>query len=191
MSDWKRGVLGKLGLDCMELTPEDWVLALLYVDGKSRLMGEASLHTIFFLYPYPSFKFTTLLVTVYSEELHRVLNDLINRGLVRKKIEYINGRLVDTYFLTERGSAAAAGLVNEMTRRWVMLDGFIVREGRRILEELESLKRTYNGRSPRMLLKVILDKIRNEEPAMGLRLEEGALTYLKALIQGMERDFFY
>ncbi|MFZ8854634.1 MAG: hypothetical protein ACO2OQ_00515, partial [Thermofilaceae archaeon] len=64
--------------------------------------------------------------------------------------------------LTERGVAEARELTAQLSSSWVVLGGLAVRRGSEVISELEALKKTYNGRSPLELLKLLVSKLEAE-----------------------------
>ena len=52
--------------------------------------------------PLP-FPFARINDTVFSEPLQRILNSLVEKGLIEKRTEYVNGRIVVRYRLTSKG----------------------------------------------------------------------------------------
>ncbi|MCC6059617.1 MAG: hypothetical protein LM563_05180, partial [Thermofilum sp.] len=62
----------------------------------------------------------------------------------------------------ERGVAEARKLTAQLSSSWVVLAGLAVRRGSEVISELEALKKTYNGRSPLELLKLLVSKLEAE-----------------------------
>lgn len=188
VDEWKKIVVRQLGLSLLDLKPEDWIVLLLAADGYSPISGEESMHTCFFLYSLCPFNFKTLLITVYSSDLHRALSNLIERGIVKRSMEYVDGDFREVFKLTDDGRVLADSLKLKLSRSWVFVNNIVLRRGDSIMEELASLKRTYNERKPSTLLKLILNNVESSESILELRLSEDEVDYLKKVYKYYQRE---
>ena len=183
VEDWKREVLDKAGIDWVELDEREWIILLLGLDGQAPIIGEHVFHVIFFLYPLAPFDVRPLFLTPFSPRVRKALTSLIRDGLIQRELEVVKGSLVDTYSLTRYGREAYAKLMRKVEGKWLLLSKFVVKPSKTVLEDLESLKRTYNGRTPKSLLRAILSKVRGDNAILTARLGEEALDYLRYLLR--------
>jgi len=81
---------------------------ILYIMSKKGEVSRKEAHELVFLVrervriPLP-LPFVRTNDTVFSEPLQRLLNSLVEKGLIEKKTEYVNGRIVVRYRLTSKG----------------------------------------------------------------------------------------
>ena len=188
MMSWKAEVLKGMGLEWLELLPEEWLLLLLSLDDYEPLLGEESLHTILFLYPYSPFNFTPLLITVYSREVSNALMALVSKGLVRRGLEFREAMPVEVIRVTAAGRREGLRLIDRVRRSWLLLRGFVVKRGKQVIDELTALKRTYNGRGPATLLKLLLNHVESGSVVLEQRLGRDACSYLKKVYRSYLRD---
>ncbi len=143
--EWKNEVLSQMGVgSVLELSLGDAILLLLYLGGEP-IYGVEALHTVLFLYPYFDSGEELLLLAPYSRKVDRLLAEMEREGLVERRVEYRGDRVVTAFLLTGRGRERAKSLASRIRRSFVLLRGFAARRGFQVLEELESLKHTYNG----------------------------------------------
>lgn len=163
MDEWKFEVLNQLNLTPFhELGLRDLVLLFLLSDGRSPVLGEEVIHLCFFLYPYVDTPLSPSLILPRLSEVDKVLDSLESEGLIERRTEFIKGRYALVIRLTERGVAEARKVYGQITGSWVVLRGMAVRKGVEVLSELEALKKSYNGRSPFELLKLLVSKLEAE-----------------------------
>lgn len=185
--EWKKEILNSMGLSLININAKDWVLLILQVNGQSPIRGEEILHTIFFMMQYPPFNFKPLILSVYSEEVHQALEELTERGLVKREFSFDKGRAVEVLTLTEKGASEAARLAEKVREKWIVVGNIIVREGSKILSELETMKKTYNGRDITELLKLFLDRIDNPESIFDLWFSKDEIEYMKKIYRSLKR----
>jgi len=183
IQQWKREVLEKMGIEWVELSDREWLILLLGIDGKSPIVGEHVFHTIFFLYPLSPFDVKPLFVVPYSPDIAKLIAELRKQGVVERRLEVVKNELVDVYSLTTQGATQFAELLRKLRGRWVLLDGLVAKPAERLIEELEALKRTYNGKSPKSILRLLLNKVRSEDTVVTARIGKDAVEYLKTLIR--------
>ncbi|QOJ79542.1 hypothetical protein IG193_03535 [Infirmifilum lucidum] len=181
--DWQLELSKKIGLTPV-YTPshEDFVLLLLYLDGRTPLYGEEALHVILFLYPYVPLSSSPSIFLPFSPDLEKSLISLKDRGLIEEKTEFRGGRHVNTIRLTDRGVAEARKVFSEFSNSWILVHGFVLRKGSEVISELEALKKTYNDKSPLELLKVIASKVESEGDAFVKRLRLQSERHEKLVI---------
>ncbi|MEM1852419.1 MAG: hypothetical protein QXR56_01890, partial [Thermofilaceae archaeon] len=63
----------------------------------------------------------------------------------------------------------------------------MVREGSKVLSELEAMKKTYNGRDITELLKLFLDRIDDPESTFDLWFTRDEIEYLKKVYRYFKR----
>ncbi|MEM0042795.1 MAG: hypothetical protein QXF46_01925 [Thermofilaceae archaeon] len=185
--EWKRDVLSAMGLSLVSLSAKDWVLLILHVGGQSPIKGEEILHTIFFMMQYPPFNFRPLILSVYSNELHHAIEELTEMGLVKREYAFEKGRAVEVLALTEKGAFEASKLAEKVGESWISIGGVMVREGSKVLSELEAMKKTYNGRDITELLKLFLDRIDDPESTFDLWFTRDEIEYLKKVYRSFKR----
>lgn len=144
-AEWKKRVLAEMGIeDYVELGLGEIILLLVALGGKP-LQGLESLHLMLFLYPYVDSGEKLLFAAPYSAKVERELLRLEREGLVTRRSGHRNGRLTVSLVATQRGAERAKMLASKLRRSYVVFRGFAVRRGVEVLEELESLKKVYNG----------------------------------------------
>lgn len=157
--NWKLDMLREMGVTPVNLRPRDWVLLLLYTGGRNPIKGEESFHLTLFMMQCPPATFKTLLLSVFSPEIHHAVEQLVEEGLIRREYKYEGSKLVEIYSLSPRGAEEASKLVERVGGSYVLIGGTAVRKGDEVLSELEALKKTYNGRRLKEGLRLILDKL--------------------------------
>jgi DNA-binding MarR family transcriptional regulator len=163
LSDWKAEVLRQANLvPWSPIGLRELTLLFLAADGRSPVTGEEVIHLSFFFYPYAEARLSPSLLFPRLEELDKVLDSLEAEGLIERSVEPFRGRLTTVIRLTERGVAEARKLTAQLSSSWVVLAGLAVRRGSEVISELEALKKTYNGRSPLELLKLLVSKLEAE-----------------------------
>ncbi|MEM0024022.1 MAG: hypothetical protein QXG48_04070 [Thermofilaceae archaeon] len=185
--EWKRDVLNSMGLSLVNLGAKDWVLLILHVGGQSPIKGEEILHTIFFMMQYPPFNFKPLILSVYSNELHQAIEELTEKGLVKREYVFDKGKAVEVLTLTEKGTFEAFKLAEKVEENWIAIGEVMVREGSKVLSELEAMKKTYNGRDITELLKLFLDRIDNPESTFDLWFTKDEIEYMKKVYRSLKR----
>ncbi|RLE77099.1 MAG: hypothetical protein DRJ44_02815 [Thermoprotei archaeon] len=162
--DWKQRILKGMRIESVELSLEDWIILFLASDGFKGIDGKLKIHFMLFLYsPFISVKFRPTFLGVYSEEVELAIRDLILSGYVRKIHRYDDG-IKQEYVLTERGRSRAIYLMNSIANKWVLsADKLVVKQGKNILSEIESIKKTYNNKSNLTILALLIDKIVEEK----------------------------
>ncbi|RLE65104.1 MAG: hypothetical protein DRJ38_04340 [Thermoprotei archaeon] len=162
--DWKRYILRRMGIECIELSLDDWIILFLASDGFKGIDGKLKIHFMIFLYsPFVNVKFRPTFLGVYSEEVELAIRDLILSGYVRKVHKYGNG-IKQYYILTEKGKSRAIYLMNSISNKWILsADKLIIKQGKNILSEIESIKKTYNERSNLTILALLIEKIIEEK----------------------------
>ena len=161
--DWKQGVLKRMGIDCIELSLDDWIILFLASDGFRGIDSGLKIHLMIFLYPFINVKFRPTFLGVFSKDVEYAIRNLISLGYVKKVHRYANG-LKYEYVLTEKGRTRAIYLMSFLANKWILSsDKLIIKPGKNVLWEIESIKRTYNGRSNLTILALLLDKIVGEE----------------------------
>ena len=180
---WKSEVLRKMGIEWITLSRDEWIILLLGLDGRAPIVGEHVFHTVFFLYPFSPFDVKPLFLTPFSPEIFALLRRLGEEGIIEKGAEIVRGEFVDIYSLTDRGLSRYRDITRRGKNRWVLLKGFVAKPFTQVAEELEALKRTYNGRSPKSILKVLLSKARSEDPVLMAQLGERSVEFLRLLIR--------
>ena len=180
---WKESVLKKTGLEYITLTEEEWILLLAGADASSPILGEYTFHYIFFLYPFSPFNFKALLITPYSEQLDKCLKRMIEGGILVKEIKGVNTMVTEAYKLSLRGSTAYRNLKNRIYKKHILINDHLVRPVANILNELESLKKTYNGKELLKLLTLTIAKVKSGDLALELHLKEHEIQYLKRIIR--------
>ena len=180
---WKESVLKKTGLEYITLTEEEWILLLAGADASSPILGEYTFHYIFFLYPFSPFNFKALLITPYSEQLDKCLKRMIEGGILVKEIKVVNTMVTEAYKLSLRGSTAYRNLKNRIYKKHILINDHLVRPVANILNELESLKKTYNGKELLKLLTLTIAKVKSGDLALELHLKEHEMQYLKRIIR--------
>ena len=162
--DWKRYILRRMGIECIELSLDDWIILFLASDGFKGIDGKLKIHFMIFLYSsFVNVKFRPTFLGVYSEEVELAIRDLILSGYVRKVHKYGNG-IKQYYILTEKGKSRAIYLMNSISNKWILsADKLIIKQGKNILSEIESIKKTYNERSNLTILALLIEKIIEEK----------------------------
>uniref|UniRef100_A0A7C4BA29 Uncharacterized protein n=1 Tax=Thermofilum pendens TaxID=2269 RepID=A0A7C4BA29_THEPE len=161
--DWKAEILKQTNLaPWSSVGLRELTLLFLAADGRSPVAGEEVIHVSLFLYPYAEARLSPSLLFPRLEELDKILDSLEAEGLIERKVEPFRGRLATVIRLTERGAAEARKLAAQLSSSWVVLGRLAVRKGSEVLSELEALKKTYNGRSPLELLKLLVSKLEAE-----------------------------
>ncbi len=181
--DWQLELAKKIGLTPV-YTPshEDFVLLLLYLDGRTPLYGEEVLHVILFLYPYVPLSSSPSIFLPFSPDIEKSVISLRDRGLIEEKTEFRGGRHVNAIRLTDRGVAEARKVFSAFSSSWVLVHGFVLRKGSDVVSELEALKKTYNDKSPLELLKVIASKVESEGEAFVKRFRLQSERHEKLVI---------
>lgn len=179
--EWKKEVLSEIGVRPINPTPRDWVLLLLHAGDRSPLRGEESLHITFFMMQYPPFNFKPLILSVYSSELHKALEELMAEGLVERSYSFERGRSVELLILTAKGAAEAASLAERVKGSWVVVGEVMIREGTEVLSELEALKKTYNGKEIADWMKLFLERIERADTTFDLWFAKDEMEYMKRL----------
>ncbi|RLE59918.1 MAG: hypothetical protein DRJ35_04635 [Thermoprotei archaeon] len=195
MEDWKRDQLKNMGIkEIYEPTLEEWILLTLYLDGKKPIYGLEVLQFIFFMYPYVNARFTPLFFAPYSPDIEKVLVELEQKGLVDRRTEFINGRISPAIYLTTKGEYRSKNLFKKLHSGWIVSKGFVIRIGTEILQELEALKKTYNGKSLVELLQLLASKIEAERENVFLNLPgdseniiDTAIKYAREFLKDIRR----
>ena len=185
--EWKKQILEQIGLASTTLTARDWILLMLLADDRRPMVGEESLHIAFFMMQVPPFSFKPLLFSVYSSELHRALEELMEEGLVRRSVSFERGRAVESIALTDKGALEAYSLAEKVRKTWVLVGELVIREGSKILGELEALKKTYNGKDLNEWIKLFLDRIDNPESLFDLWFSKDEIEYMKKIYSQFKR----
>jgi len=185
---WKESVLDQLGVNWIRLSPEEWLLLFHAVDGRKPVKGIATHHIAFLMTRQPVFKYKPLLLGVYSPEIHSALNNMLSKGLVKREYSYENRRLIETYSLTQSGEAAARRILEKIKGSWILIGDMVLREGSRVLSELEAVKKTYNGRGIHSSLQLILDKLETVEGLPNLNLTPEETEYIKKLYRSFKME---
>lgn len=163
MNEWKAELLKQVNLNPFrEVGLRDLVLLFLLSDGRSPVFGEEIIHLCLFLYPYVDAPLSPSLIFPRLSEVDKVLESLEAEGFIERKTEFTRGRYTAVVRLTERGVVEARKLYGQLQDSWVVLRGVAVRRGVDVLGELEALKKTYNGRGPLELLKLLITKLEAE-----------------------------
>jgi len=186
--DWKASVLSEMGIPALTLSPQEWVLLLLLADGGRPMMGELDLHLAFFMMQVTPFRFELRvepeLFYVHSSELSRALEELAAKGLVRREAS----QEAELISLTERGLLEARSLAERVRRGWVFVDDVVVKEGSKVLSDLEALKKTYNGKSVYEWMKIIVDKVSSPESPFDQRFTSEEIESMKKILsQALKR----
>ncbi|MEZ0345988.1 MAG: hypothetical protein ABWK01_05515 [Infirmifilum sp.] len=170
-SNWRVELAQQLGLVPV-YTPvtEDFVLLLLYLDGRAPFYGEEILHLCFFLYPYVRVKASPTLFIPLSSDVEKAVLSLKEKGLVEERKEFRGGRYVNTVRLSDQGVSEARKVFSTFANSWILTNDFVLRKGAEMISELEALKKTYNDKTPLELLKVLASKIDSEGEAFVKRL---------------------
>ena len=195
MEKWRLSILERMGLrQVHKPSLEEWVLLLLYLDGKKPVYGMETLHYIFFIYPYVDARFSTLLFAPYSPELEKSVLNLERERLIDRRAEFLNGRITTAFFLTNKGAERAKKTFFKFRESWLLLKGFIVRKGEDVVNELEALKKTYNGKSLLELLRLLASKVEAERESLFLNTEikdqktlDALLNYARTFLKEMKR----
>lgn len=181
IDNWKIEMLKTIGLDCIVLNEEEWIMLLMAVDGYSPIIGEEVFHTCFFLYPYVSFSFKPLFLSVYAEEVSSAIERLKEKGLVKLEFDYSGQYLREVYKLTSSGRGIADKLLRRVKSGWIVFRDILVRSGGKVLDELTALKKTYNGRGPAELLKLVLNQLNSTNNIFRVRFNDREISYLKKI----------
>jgi len=185
---WKEEVLNGLGFEWVRLGTEEWVLLLLEADDRQPVRGIHSLHVMLLMARQPVFDFKPLLLGVYSPEVQRAVERLIDEGLLKRDYVYEKRRLVEVYSMTPRGEEAARRVVAKVKNSWLLIGDIVLREGSKVLSEIEAVKKTYNGRGVLESLKLILDKMEAAEDMPGLALAEDEVEFVKRLYRSYKME---
>jgi DNA-binding PadR family transcriptional regulator len=160
---WKSEVLEYIKLGKMyEPKPEDFVLLLAYLDGKSPIYGDEVLHFIVAIYPYVEVSLSPSFFLPFSAEVERTLKNLLDRKLVARTKQLYRGSERNIIKITEEGVDDARRLLKLFSDNWLLLRKTVVRPGLEVVNELEALKKTYNGKSVSELMRVLATKIGTE-----------------------------
>ncbi len=178
---WKLETLIDMEMSCLELCEEEWVILLLAVDGFSPIIGEEVFHTCFFLYPYVSFNFKPLLLSVYAQEISEALDRLREKGLLKLDFDYSGLTLKEVFKLTNEGRIIAERVIKRVKKGWIVFKDVLIRKGSKVIEDLTALKKTYNGRGPAELLRLMLNQLNSTSNIFTVRLNSKELSYLKKI----------
>lgn len=176
---WKLETLRNMEINCLELSEEEWVILLLAVDGFSPIVGEEVFHTCFFLYPYTSFNFKPLLLSVYAQEISEAIDRLKEKGLLKLDFDYSGIALREVFKLTNEGRTVAEKIIKSVKKGWIIFRHVLIRKGNKVVEDLTALKKTYNGRGPAELLRLMLSQLNSTNNIFTVRLNNKELSYLK------------
>ncbi len=169
--DWHFEIAEKLELaPIYEPVLDDFLLLFLYLDGRTPFYGEETLHLCFFLYPYVSVKASPSVFLPFSQEIEDAILRLRAKDLVEEGKDFRGGRYVSMLKLSDIGVSEARKVFSTFANSWILLNGFVLRRGSEVLSELEALKKTYNGKSPLELLRVMALKIDSEGEVIIKRL---------------------
>lgn len=180
---WKNEVIKKLGIKKYDLSNREWILLLLGVDGKQPIIHEYTFHVIFFIYSISPFNVKPVLVSVFSDNIHKTLYDLIDEGLVVKKYGFDNYSSKEIFELTFRGKREVDKILGIVHNRWILIDNIVLKKGSTIIDELTSLKRTYNDREAKIMLKLLLNHLKSDSSSLLLKFNEDELKYLRKIIE--------
>jgi len=178
---WKLELMKSVELPALRLRPREWALLLLYADGQSPVRGEEGFHVTFFMMQVPPVSFKPLLLSFYSPELHSAIRELVEEGLVKVTGGERTG--TELYRLTERGLLEAVKLAENVRRSWVFVGSVLVREGSKILSELDALKKTYNGKNLIEWVDMLVKKIGSQENVLERVFSEDEMSYLKKIYE--------
>ncbi len=178
---WKLEIVKSIGLPTLRLGPREWALLLLYADGQSPVRGEESFHMTFFMMQVPPVSFKPLLLSFFSPELHDAISGLVEEGLV-KVVSGESGE-PELYRLTERGLSEAAKLAESLKRSWVFVGSALVREGSKVLSELEALKKTYNGKDLIEWIDLLIKKIDSQENLLERFFDRNEILYIRKIYE--------
>lgn len=179
--DWKLSVMKKIGLTPISLSARDWALLLLYAGGQAPVRGEEHFHTTLFMMQCSPLSFKTLLLSVFSPELHEAIEELVVENLVERSHEREGGRFAEVYKLSQKGSLEARRLAETVKESWVLVDNIVTRQGKEILEELEALKKTYNGKGLVEWMRIFFEKLETPDNFIESRFSKGEVEYFKKL----------
>lgn len=189
MDAWKKEQLKDMGVsEVYEPELEEWILLVLYLDGKKPIYGPEVLHFLFFMYPYVDARFVPMLFAPYSPDIEKALAALEQKGLVDRRTELINGRVTASIHLSLKGELRSKNLAKRLERGWIASRGFVVRKGADILQELEAIKKTYNGKSLIELLQLLASKIEAEKENVLLNLPGSSGDIVDVVVK-YARDF--
>ena len=189
MLDWKINILKNIGIDnILRLSKEDWVLLALYVDGNKPVSSVEVLHFMFFFYTFSPFNYKFLLFSPFSEELHKAVENVIEKGYAIYRTRFESGRILKSIELTQRGKERARKIVKSIFSSWVLVREVIVRLGREVIEELESLKKTYNDRTLPSLLKLLAMRVEAEGTMYNANLSDEEKNFLVNLSKRYLKD---
>lgn len=181
--EWKKSVLERTGIEYVILSDEEWITLLAGADSSTPILGEYTFHYIFFLYPFSPFNFKTLLVAPYSEQLDKCLKRMVDGGILTKEIKAVDAMIAEAFKLSPRGSSVYRNLKSRIYRKQILINNYVLRPAVNVLNELESLKKTYNGRELLKLLTLIIAKIKSSDIALELHLKKHEMQYLKRIIR--------
>ncbi|MEM1509511.1 MAG: hypothetical protein QW291_07625 [Thermofilaceae archaeon] len=191
--NWKLDMLKEMGVTPINLRPRDWVLLLLHVGGRNPIKGEESFHTTLFMMQCPPVVFKTLLLSVFSPEIHQAIEHLIEEGLIKREYKYEGSKLIEIYSLSPLGVEEASRLAEKASGSYMFIGGAAIRKGDDVLSELEALKKTYNGRGLKEGLKLILDKLGSKvsdfESPLEAFCDSSELDYMKKLFKIYREEF--
>ncbi|RLE60528.1 MAG: hypothetical protein DRJ35_03050 [Thermoprotei archaeon] len=184
--DWKHEIIDRMEMKLCEISRREWILLLLGVDGGQPIVNEYTFHVIFYIYSFSPFDVKPLIATVFSKDIHNTIRELINDGIVERRYSYDAHGSKEVYSLSIIGEKTVEKLISRVKKSWVLINNIVVRKGETILDELVSLKRTYNDRDPKTILKLLLNYIKSESSSINLRFEEDELRYLKKIAENIK-----
>lgn len=186
ISSWKYEIAKESGLTLLDLKPRDWVLLLLHADGQSPVKGEESFHAMLFMMAVSPVSFKPLLLSFFSPELHAAIRELVDEGLVKAVNEERGRAEYELYKLSEKGLVEAAKLADKVKRSWVSIGGVVLREGSKVLSELEALKKTYNGKDAVEWLDAVLKKIDSQDNILEKIFNETEMEFLRKIYKRLK-----
>lgn len=180
--EWKEKIYEKLGIKVNSIDRRQWLLLLLGVDGNQPIVNEYTFHTIFFIYSISPFDVKPLFVVPFSIEIHKTLEELVSQGYINKKYSFDNYRRKEIYRLTYKGRIEANKILSKINDSWVCINDIVLKKGTAIINELISLKRTYNDRELKTILKLMIKYINTDSTSLPLKFSEEELIYLKRIL---------
>ncbi|ABL78186.1 PadR family transcriptional regulator [Thermofilum pendens] len=187
-ADWKVGVAGEMGLTPVrEPSLDDFVLLLLYLDGRTPIYGEEIIHFILAIYPFVSLRLSPSLYLPYFEAVSEALRRLEERGFIfRSRQAYRDGerRVVR---LTETGSDEARKIFKAFSESWLLMRGVALRRGSEVLGELEALKKTYNGKGLVELARLLASKVEGDGASALNHLEGVSKEWVEYFVYLLKR----
>jgi len=157
---WKKRVLENFRLGKVyEPRLEDYILLLLYLDGRTPIYGEEVVHFILTIYPYAEVELSPSFFLPYSAIIENKLGELIEKKLAYRLKQNYRGTEKNIIKITEGGSDEARRLFKLFSESWLLVHNTVLRQGSEVLNELEALKKTYNGKSVTELIGLLASKL--------------------------------